>query len=119
MTVERGDVVLVRFPFSDGSGMKIRPALVVQCDRNNRRLENTIVVMISRTTQRATTEATQLLIDLSTQEGRDSGLLHDSAVKCENLFTVQQSLILRRIGKLEPTVMRKVDGSIKASLGLA
>jgi mRNA interferase MazF len=118
MIVQRGDVVLLRFPFSDGAGMKVRPALVVQCDRNNRRLANTIVAMITRTTQRAATEPTQLLIDLATPEGRQSGLLHDSAVKCENLFTVQQSLILQKIGVLGPAAMTQVDASIQASLGL-
>lgn len=38
MTLKRGDVVLVEFPFSSGSVSKLRPALVVQTNRNNRRL---------------------------------------------------------------------------------
>jgi mRNA interferase MazF len=38
MNVQRNDVVLVDFPFTDGSGSKVRPALVVQNDRDNGRL---------------------------------------------------------------------------------
>ena len=34
----RGDVVIVEFPYVDGTRGKNRPALVVQCDRNNQRL---------------------------------------------------------------------------------
>jgi mRNA interferase MazF len=118
MSVQRGDVVLVRFPFSEGTGVKVRPALVVQSDRNNQRLANTIVAMITRTTQRATSEPTQLLLDLTTPAGQQSGLLHDSAVKCENLFTVHQSVILQTIGRLSATMMSHVDACLKASLGV-
>ena len=47
MTVSRGDVILVDFPFSAGGGSKVRPAVVVQNDRDNRRLTNVIVAMIT------------------------------------------------------------------------
>ena len=42
----RGEVVLVDYPYSDG-GSKIRPALVVQNDRDNARLAKTVIVMIT------------------------------------------------------------------------
>jgi mRNA interferase MazF len=114
----RGDVVIVQFPYQDGSRGKNRPALVVQCDRNNRRLRNTVVAMITGNVQLASTEPTQLLIDPSTPEGQGSGLHGPSAVKCENLFTVSQSLILRVIGRLPPPLMLKVDSCLRDSLEL-
>ncbi len=43
MNVKRGDLVLADLPYSDRSGSKKRPALVVQCDRNNQRLEDGFV----------------------------------------------------------------------------
>jgi mRNA-degrading endonuclease toxin of MazEF toxin-antitoxin module len=78
-------VVLALFPFTDGSGTKRRPGLVVQGDRNNRRLNDVILALITSNTQRASQEPTQLLIDIATPDGRQSGLLHPSAVKCEHL----------------------------------
>jgi mRNA-degrading endonuclease toxin of MazEF toxin-antitoxin module len=45
--MRRGDIVIVAFPFATGGGGKNRPAVVVQCDRDNRRLSNTIVAMIT------------------------------------------------------------------------
>lgn len=45
MNVARGEVVLVDFPFAGGSSSKVRPALVVQNDRDNRRLTNAFVSM--------------------------------------------------------------------------
>ena len=53
MKVTRGEVVLVDYPYSDQTGTKIRPCVVVQNDRNNQRLDDTIVVPISRRTQTA------------------------------------------------------------------
>ena len=115
MTV-RVDVVIVQFPYQEGARGKNRPALVVQCDPNNRRLQNTVVAMITGNIQRAETEPTQLLVAPSTPEGQSSGLHGESAVKCENLFTIQQAHILRTIGHLSQALMAKVDACLKASL---
>ncbi|MBI3462005.1 MAG: type II toxin-antitoxin system PemK/MazF family toxin [Planctomycetes bacterium] len=117
MTVQRGDVVLVDYPYSDRTGSKIRPCLVVQNDRNNQRLDDTIVVTISRTTH-AVTEPTQLLIETSSPAGKQSGLLFTSAIQCENVLTVDRQFILRKIGSLPAAAMRQVDDCLKASLGL-
>jgi mRNA interferase MazF len=118
MTYERGDVVLVRFPFSDGSLGKRRPALVVQSDRNNQRLANTIIAMISTNIALAVQEPTQYVVDPGTPTGKPSGLVSPSAVKCENLFTIEQSLIERAIGKLPKSSMAEVDSCLKVSLGI-
>jgi hypothetical protein len=50
--------------------------------------------------------------------GLRSGLPHDSAVKCEILFTVEQVLIRRVIVRLSPEAMNQIDICLKASLGL-
>ena len=80
MKVRRGDVVLVDYPYSDRSGSKVRPCLVVQVERNNQRLDDTIVVTITSRTQYAATEPTQFVIDVATPAGKQSGLLFTSAV---------------------------------------
>jgi mRNA interferase MazF len=118
MSVKRGDVILVPVPFTSGTGGKVRPALVVQSDHNNQRLINTIIAVITKTTHRAGRELTQLLIDISSPEGRQSGLLHTSAVKCEHLATLDQQLILRVIGSLPTATMAQVDACLKAALGV-
>jgi mRNA interferase MazF len=119
MTVNRGDVVLLNYPFSSGRGAKVRPAVVVQSDKNNSRLTNTIVAMITRTTQRAQHEPTQYLLDPSTPEGNAAGVLHPSAITCENLLTVEQQLIFRKIGSLSAAAMQQVDNCLKVALQLS
>ncbi|NQU20734.1 MAG: type II toxin-antitoxin system PemK/MazF family toxin [Candidatus Nealsonbacteria bacterium] len=74
--------------------------------------------MITTATRRAETEPTQFMIELGTARGRQAGLLHTSAVKCENLFTVHQDLIRRTIGRLGTAAMSEIDVCVKASLGI-
>jgi mRNA interferase MazF len=113
----RGDVVLLDYPYSDGSGSKIRPVLIVQNDRDNQRLTNTIVALITKNLSRVH-EPTQLLIDVATPDGQQSGLNQNSAVICGNLFTVAQSKVRRVIGRLPVSAMVRIDGCLKAALQL-
>ena len=53
MNIQRGEVVLVDYPYAVGGGAKVRPVLVIQNDRDNQRLMNTIVVQITSVTRRA------------------------------------------------------------------
>jgi mRNA interferase MazF len=115
--MKRGDVVILDHPYADGSGSKVRPALVVQNDRDNLRMANTIVALITRNISRVN-EPSQMLIDLATAEGRQSGLNQTSAVVCTSLFTVAQIKVRRVIGSLPASLMTKIDACLKAALEL-
>jgi mRNA interferase MazF len=117
MNVQRGDVVLVDYPHSGGGGTKVRPVLVVQNDRDNQRLLNTIVVQITSTTRRAG-EFTQVLVEAASPEGQQSGLRQDSVVNCVNLLTLDKVQVLRKIGSLPTTLMVKVNDGLRAALEL-
>jgi mRNA-degrading endonuclease toxin of MazEF toxin-antitoxin module len=96
----RGDVVIVDFPFVGGGKGKTRPAVVVQCDRLNRLLNNTVVVMVTSNRRLIGREPSHFLIDPATSDGASSGLSFPSAVKCEHCVTLVQEDILRTIGHL-------------------
>jgi len=115
MTIKRGDVVLVHYPFVSGIGSKLRPALVVQCNHNNQRLKNVLLAAITSTAHRSG-EPTQLLIEVATSAGQQSGLVKDSVVTCENLVTVDRTRVTRSIGSLPDDVMAQVNQCLKASL---
>ena len=118
MKVQRGDVVIIDHPFSDASGSKVRPALVVQGDRRNAALTETIVAIISKNIAHILTDPTQLLVDLKTTGGKAAGLKLTSAVKCGKLFTIDDRLIRRKIGVLSGTMMQSVNDCLKAALEL-
>lgn len=111
----RGEIVVIDFPYSDGSGSKVRPSLIVQNDADNNRLRNTIVAMITGNISHAH-EPTQLLIDPAMHHG--TGLSGPSVVKCNVLVTVDQATILRTIGCLSDATMLQINDCLKAVLGI-
>ncbi|MBM4093333.1 MAG: type II toxin-antitoxin system PemK/MazF family toxin [Planctomycetes bacterium] len=117
MNVQRGDVVLLDYPYASSGGAKVRPALVVQNDRDNQRLTNTIVVQITSVTRRGL-EPTQLLVEVSTPEGQLSGLRQDSVVNCVNILSLEKSKILRRLEALPDSLLQQVNVCLMATLGL-
>ncbi|MGD9644773.1 MAG: type II toxin-antitoxin system PemK/MazF family toxin [Pirellulales bacterium] len=108
-----------RFPSPRGTAKKLRPAVVVQADALNARLTNTVIAGITTTTWRVARAATQVLVDPTTSQGAASGLLHPSAITCENLYTVESALITRSIGVASAAIMLKVDDALKAALGIS
>jgi mRNA interferase MazF len=116
MKVSRGDVVLLPIAFVSGQGTKVRPAVVLQNDNLNARLNSTVVAIITSTNTRAQTEPSQLFIEVSTTDGRQTGLLHDSTVKGEHIDTVDQRDVLRKIGTFSPALLQQLEGCVKAAL---
>jgi mRNA interferase MazF len=119
MKVRRGEVVLVDFPYSDHTGSKVRPALVVQADAWNQRLDDTILALITSSRHRRVGAATQFVIDITTAEGQQTGLRLNSVIQCENLLTYDQALILRVLGRLSATSMEQINAYLKAALGIS
>ena len=114
---QRGDVVLIDYPYSTGEGRKVRPVLIIQNERDNQRLQNTIVVQITSVTRRAL-ESTQVLIEMASPEGQQSGLRQNSVVNCVNLLTLDRGKILRKLGNLPDATMQQVNRCMKAALAL-
>lgn len=118
-TVLRGDVVLVDYPYTDRTGSKVRPCIVVQNDGGNQRLADTIVVLMTSKTRFTPGSSTELLITAQSPAGRQAGLIFDSAMQGQNLLTVDRSFLRRKIGVLPADTMSQVDQCLKAALALA
>jgi mRNA interferase MazF len=109
--MNRGDVVVVPFPFQDKLGEKVRPALVVQSDAENQRLANTIVAMITGNLDDSG-QPTTVLVDPTSPIGAGSGLSGPSLVKCYNLATIRQRCIIQVIGHLSDAIMQQIDEAL-------
>jgi len=114
MSVCRGEVVRVDWPYSDRTGSKVRPALVVQADTLNGLIADTVLVLISRT-HRAV-GMTEVMIDPAIESG--CGLRYPSVASCNNLLTIDQGLIVQPIGRVSPAIMQHIDDRLKTALGL-
>lgn len=115
--MKRGDLVLVKFPHASGLPPKHRPALVVQADYYNQRISNVLLATITSNLNRRG-DAAHYFIDLSTTDGKQSGLNQDSLVSCLNLAVLPKSEIGTTIGQLSAQTMLEVDDCLKVALGL-
>jgi mRNA interferase MazF len=112
--MQRGDVVELDWPFSDRSGTKVRPALVVQADYLDAITDDRILVRIGSKIHGIT--GTEVILDPA-QEPL-SGLRKKCVAACSDILTFDQSLILRKVGVLSDATMLVVDECLKSALGL-
>jgi mRNA interferase MazF len=115
MSYSRGDIVLVLFPNSDLKTAKRRPTLVVQSTNLNTGLPQVIVAMISSNMGRVG-HPSRVAIRLNSSEATQSGLLTDSVIMTDNLATVLESEIDRKLGFW--TNMAAVDAALCHTLGI-
>jgi mRNA interferase MazF len=94
---------------------KLRPAVVVSKNENNQRLADVIVAPCTSNISRHR-EPTQYLI--SSSEIAPAGIRVTSAVKCETLFTIPKSSIVRRLGALSTQTMQAIDDCLRNALAL-
>ncbi len=112
---KRGDVVLVPFPNSDLKTAKLRPALIVQADDLDTGISQVVIAMISSNLKRAG-HISRVLIRTASESGKQSGLLFDSVLMCDNLATVTLPTINRNIGFIGD--VSEIDGALRHTLGL-
>jgi mRNA interferase MazF len=102
-TFTAGSVVLVRFPFSDLSQSKLRPAVVVaDCGRGD--------WLLCQITSNAF--ADPRAVTLTNENFREGTLNRVSYVRIGKLFTASSSLITRRVGLLQASYFEEVRSAI-------
>lgn len=116
--MNRGDVVLVRFPHPSGRRGKRRPAVMVQSDRYAGRVNTVVVAEVTSNLAMANDPAC-LFIDVTTVEGQAAGVVRDCVVSCLVLVTVYGDTIVQTLGALSPAMRRKLDDCLRAAMGLA
>ncbi|MBI4558666.1 MAG: type II toxin-antitoxin system PemK/MazF family toxin [Candidatus Hydrogenedentes bacterium] len=109
----RGEVFLVRFDPAEGAEIRrTRPALILQNDVGNRFSSLTIVAAIK---SRLKGPLYPVQVPLHAPEG---GLTVDSVVALNQIRTVDKGRLIRRMGKLVPETMDRIDHALGVSLAL-
>jgi mRNA interferase MazF len=112
--VARGDVVLVPIAFADLSGVKLRPALVVEADNFVSSFGDCLVATITSNTSRVS--AASCLVLGSSELGRNAGLLQDSVILLDRITTIATRTIQRKIGRIED--LSEVDKALRHVFGV-
>jgi mRNA interferase MazF len=102
------DVILVRYPFSDLSNSKVRPAVVVST------LHSSQDIFITPLTSKT---SSLLEGEFVLSEWAAAGLNIATAVK-RGVYTVHESLVMKVIGQLMNTDAKQLEQSLHGWLGL-
>ncbi|MEK6926911.1 MAG: type II toxin-antitoxin system PemK/MazF family toxin [Nanoarchaeota archaeon] len=100
---EKGEVVVIQFPFSEGEAVKKRPSLVVAKLRGDN-------VILSQITSQSRPDPD--LIELKLKDFQSGGLSRDSFIRPSVLFTIHKSRINYKAGKLKQEKIREVQNKL-------
>lgn len=102
-SIEQGDIVFVPFPFTDLSAAKKRPALVISYDDFNKRNQD---ILICQITHNLNQRDHSILINNSNLE--KGNLAVESLIKVSKIFTIDKTLIIQNIGKINSKTYSQV-----------
>ena len=97
MSSSFGDIVLLKFPFSDGGKSKKRPALVLADTED----EDVIVCRI-------TSKLYDSDFDIDIKDWQKCGLKLPSVIRLHKIATLEKSLIDQKIGKIDEELKKLV-----------
>ena len=103
------DVVVVPFPFTDRGSNKRRPALILSSTEYQERTGHLILCMITTATR------SNWFNDVALKEWARAGLPHASIVRAK-LFTLDERLILRRLGTATQSDQQAITQILQSTL---
>jgi mRNA interferase MazF len=107
-----GDVILVPFPFTDGSTSKKRPAIVISSDNYNQSKPDLILIAITSQVSTVLQFGEALVSDWAA-----AGLLKPSVIK-PVIATVENNLVIRTLGKLQSLDFQTLESILKQIINM-
>jgi mRNA interferase MazF len=115
--VRRGSVVLIRYPFTDLTGAKIRPAIVLTPDPLLARMEDILCLFISSVMPEEILP-TDFILEAGHPSFQKIGLKSRSVLRTHKLALLHKAFVLRLSGESDPLLMLEVNQRLRLALGL-
>ncbi len=100
---EQGEIVLVQFPFTNLTLSKKRPVLILSTAIHNKRSLDFVCCGITSNIKSVTHS-----VLIQTKDLTEGFLPKPSRVKVDTIFTLEKSIVIRRLGKIRPNVLERV-----------
>lgn len=108
---KRQDIVLVDFGFSEGTGSKKRPALIISSDNYHQSRQEVIVMAITSNIKRT------LFGDTRIEQWKEAGLLYPSLIT-GIIRTIKDTLVVHKLGSLSQQDFQKLQKNLEKAIGL-
>ena len=114
--MKRGDVVLIRSPFTDLSSTKVRPAVIISNDSYNAQQNDVVLILMTSNVSRVSPD--DYILDASDPEFDDTGLKHASGFRVGKIQTLDKKLINCRLGFVGSNTLSKIEDRLRNLLQL-
>lgn len=101
--IEQRDLLLVPFPFSDQSGKKVRPVVLISNNEFNRYSDDVIVIGVTSNISKD-----KYTINLTNNNLDEGKLPTTCCIKIENVLKLDKELIIKKIGKINRETLNKI-----------
>ena len=110
MDYEQWDIVLIKFPFTDLTNYKLRPALIVSNKEFNK-FNNIMLIWIYGNKWN-----TAYSLPISQNELIDWTLKKQSYLRFQNIFSLEKSLIERKVANIKKDCLKTVNKKLEKYL---
>ena len=114
--MKKGDVVLVTFPFTDLSSVKVRPALVISNDSYNEVQDDIVLLLITSNVSRLSPD--DYLLKSENTEFTNTGLMQTSTFRVGKIITLHKKLLNSKLGFIGPNTLKEIEGKLRNLLQL-
>jgi mRNA interferase MazF len=101
--IEQKDLLLVPFPFSDQSGRKVRPVIVISNNEFNKYSEDIIVIGVTSNVLKE-----KYTINLTNKNLDEGKLFTNCSIRIENILKLDKELIIKKIGKINKETLKNI-----------
>ena len=106
---KKGTVILVPFPFTDLSGNKVRPAVIV----SDGKIGSDVIVLFVTSQSKLKSKHS-----VAIKANEKSGIKTNSKVICSKIATLEAKIILGELGQVNKVDQKKIDIELKRVLSL-
>jgi mRNA interferase MazF len=115
--IKRGSIVLVHYPFTDLSGSKVRPALVLTPDHLLSQMNDVLCLFMSTIIPHDLLPS-DLIVRKNHPHFPQTGLHFDSTFRTHKLALLEKSLVTRYLGQVADPLMAEIENKLRLALGL-
>ena len=113
--MKKGAIVLTRFPFTDFSSEKRRPAVIISAENENK---NDVIIAFISSVIPIKVQITDLLLSQGHTDFTETGLHKTSIIRLDKIMTIEKELITGEIGCLPKKLITEIDNKLKMVFGL-
>lgn len=106
--LRQGELVLIPVPFTDLSSQKRRPVIIISSTQYNRNSRDVLVVAVT-----SNLNPVPFSLTIGNQDLESGNLNKLSLIRVDKIFTLEQTLIIKRLGVVKQPVLDRIAAFIQ------